>query len=438
MRVVQFSGRVADAMVRVAVGLALTASAALALDLRGSGVGETAEAATDPSDTAAKDEKRKPPADQAPVDTAATPGFAERVLREREILGTQFRGHLFVDGLPVGPDGVQIGQALELRRLRVTFKRSMAFRWEAVGSAELASGRVELKDLYVRRHFASLGTITFGNQNEPMGLDKLTSQLARPLLEPSMATALAPGRNFGIAVGNRYGNWQYQVGMFGAGTQQEGRRDLGSAFTGRLTHRTIEDDGSDVRHLGLSLSVRQLAGTESFRSVPEVGIGQEFLVDTGTIENADSTRRVALEYLETFGRWSVRSEVMRVRVARELGSDLEFGGSFVEAGWVAWGDGERYDDGKAVSSSAPVKSRAHWGDAWGRGNMLLTARLSRIDLSDNEIQGGTETNLSLGAAWALNERGQIAANLVRFIDLTGPNAQAEKSMALAVRVQYVW
>ena len=378
-----------------------------------------------------------PPADPAAAEAATEPGLAKRVLREREVLGTQFRGHLFVDGLPIGPDGAQIGKALELRRFRVSFARGMAFRWEAIGAAELASGRLELKDLYFRKHFDVLGTVTLGNQSEPMGLDELTSQLARPLLEPSMATALAPGRNFGIVVGNRYGNLHYQAGVFGAGTLQEGLRDLGTAFTGRLTHRTIDASG-EVRHLGFALGVRQLTGTESFRSVPEVGIDQEFLVDTGIIENAVSTRRGAIEYIETFGRWSIRAELMRTRVERDLGPDLRFGGGFVEAGWVAWGEGERYDDGKAMTSRAPLRTSAEWGDAWGRGNLTLTARLSRLDLSDDDIQGGSETNLSFGAAWDLGERTRIAANLVRFVELTGPNARAEDSLALAIRLQYAW
>jgi phosphate-selective porin len=129
---------------------------------------------------------------------------------------------------------------------------------------------------------------------------------------------------------------------------------------------------------------------------------------------------------------------MRVRVTRVDAPELQFGGAFIEGGWVVWGDGMRYDDGKAVSSNAPVDTRARWGDAQGRGNLTLTARLSRIDLSDDDIQGGTETNLSLGAAWDLNDRTRIAANIVRFVELTGPNAEAEQSMALAIRYQYAW
>jgi phosphate-selective porin OprO/OprP len=424
-------------MVCVIAGLACLAPAALA---QGGGAADPAGSpavAAGHAEAVADDGQAEATAAQAQADAATKRSLAERILREREVLGTRFRGHLFVDGLPISPDGAQIGKSLELRRLRLSFARSLAFRWEVVGTAELASGRAELRDLYVRRYFDRLGTITVGNQSEPMGLEELTSQLVRPLLEPSMPIALVPGRNFGIAMSNRYGDFHYQAGVFGAGTEQEGRRELGTAFTGRLTHRSIDAHG-DVRHFGISLSHRELEDTENFRSVPEVGIGQEFLVNTGTIENASRTRRLGIEYLESFGRWSVRSEITGVRVTRDAARQLQFGGVYVEAGWVVWGDGARYNDGTAVPSRAPVNSDAAWGNAWGRGNLTLSARLSRIDLSDADIVGGTQTNLTLGAAWDLSQRTRIAANLVHFVDLTGPNAQAEQSTALAIRYQYAW
>lgn len=46
--------------------------------------------------------------------------------------------------------------------------------------------------------------------------------------------------------------------------------------------------------------------------------------------------------------------------------------------------------------------------------------------------------MTLGLAWDLNQRSRLAANLVHFVELTGPNAQAEKSLALALRFQYAW
>lgn len=363
--------------------------------------------------------------------------FVERVLHEREILGTRFRGNLFIDGLPVSPDGVQIGSSLELRRARLGFSRELPLRWDLIGQVELSNGRMELKDLYLRRHFGRVGAVTVGNQSEPMGLGELTSPLSLPLLEPSMATALVPGRNFGITLGNRHHNFQYVAGAFGSGTQQEGRRDVGSAFTGRLTHRVIAGSG-EVRHLGFALSDRKLGGNEQFRSVPEVGVGQAQLVDTGSIEGARKTQRASFEYIQTFGRLSLLGELLRVRVSRDPGAQLRFGGAYIEATWMVWGEGPLYDDADAVLSRAPVTSKATWGDAWGRGNLAVTARLSRIDISDDDIQGGTETNVTLGLAWDLNQRSRLAANLVHFVELTGPNAQAEKSLALALRFQYAW
>ncbi len=361
---------------------------------------------------------------------------AERLLHQRTVLGMSFHGHVFIDGLPLTPEGLQVGQAIDVRRARVQFDRRLVRNWELRGSAELLSGAVELKDLYVRRRFARLGTFTIGNQSEPFGLDELTSALSLPLLEPSLPTAMVPGRNFGIVLGNRRGNFLYQIGVFGAGTEQEGRRDLGSAATGRLTHRILADDGA-VRHFGVAISARGL-DSEQLRSIPEVDVDHEHLVDTGEIADASRTRRIALEYLQTFGALTAQAEAMRTRVSRDPGPALAFGGAHVELGWTLWGAGPVYDDADAVFARAPVASPARWRDAWGRGNLVVSARLSRIDLTDQDITGGTETNLTLGATWDFSPRSRLAANIVRVVDLTGPRADADDSTAIAVRFQYAW
>ncbi len=382
-------------------------------------------------------ESREPAEAREPPEGPANPRLDERVLRERTVFGTMFRGHFFIDGLPLSPDGLQVGKAIELRRARLSFSRQLPLRWEVLGSAELSSGSFELRDLYVRRRFDPLGTFTVGNQSEPMGLDELTSALSQPLLEPGLPTALVPGRNFGIMVGNRYGDLHYQAGAFGSGTQQEGRRDVGSGLSARLTHRQRRDDDS-VRHLGVSISSRSIDGGERFRSVPEIGINQPFSVDTGSIDDADRTLRAGIEYLATFGRYALQAEWIAARVGRAGGQDLQFQGTYVEATWTAWGEGARYDDGDAVLTRAPVASRARWGDAWRRGNLALSARLSRIDLSDEDIEGGQQLNLTLGASWATNPRTRLAANLVHFIAVSGPSAEADGDTAIAVRYQYAF
>ncbi len=361
----------------------------------------------------------------------------ERVLKPREVLGTTIRGHIFIDGLPLSPDGLQIGKAAELRRARISFGRQLPLRWEVLGSAELASGRVELRDLFVRRGFASLGTFTIGNQSEPMGLDELTSALSQPFLEPSLPTALVPRRNFGVMLANRNGDLHYQAGVFGSGTEQEGRRDLGSAITARLTHRRLLADG-EVRHLGVALSSRNVNGREQFRSVPEIGIGQEFSVDTGGIDDTSRTLRAGAEYLATFSRVALQSEVLLVRVERDAATDLQFEGAYVQAAWTVWGDGARYDDGNAVLVRAPVADAVRRGEVFGRGNLAVSARLSSLDLSDDDIDGGRQVNLTLGATWDIGPRTRIAGNIVRVIDITGPNAQAKNTTALAVRFQYAF
>ncbi len=52
-------------------------------------------------------------------------------------------------------------------------------------------------------------TETVGDQGEPKGLGESITALPQPLLEPNPPTALVPGRNIRIMVGNRCDDFQY-------------------------------------------------------------------------------------------------------------------------------------------------------------------------------------------------------------------------------------
>lgn len=370
-------------------------------------------------------------------DSAQSP-LIERVLKPATVLGTTLRGHLFIDGLPLRSDSEEFGRNLELRRARVSFERNVLHGWSVRGSVELVSGRAELKDFYVRRTFERMGTFTIGNHTEPFGMDRITSPLTQPFLERSLPTALAPDRTFGVSLSQRAGPWLLQGGLFGSGTRQEGLRDLGSALTLRAVGRWETSDG-DLLHAGLAYSHRRTdVDALRFKTVPEIGLGTPILVDTGRIEGARDVDKLGLEFARTFGRTAVQAEPIAVRVTRSDASALSFQGASVQASWCVFGTPALYDDAAGVFTRAPVDAPAHWNDAWRRGNLILSARLSRIDLTDGNVRGGTETNLTLGATWDLNSHTRFAANAVHLLELTGPERAAEGSTSLAIRFQYAW
>lgn len=399
---------------------------------------DPAPAPKDASKVLGEQRQAEPARKQAPKPVHYVQAFTERILAPRRVLGLDFHGQVFVDALPLNPGEAGIDRNVELRRARILFERRMRGGWDLRGSAELVSGRAELKDLFVRHHFGRAGMITVGNQTEPMGLDELTSALDQPFMESSLPTALAPKRNFGVAASGRRGDFLYQGGLYAAGTKQDGDRDRGGALTGRVSRRLVDDHG-DVRHLGMALSHRKL-GSDGvrFRSIPEVGIDEPNLVDTGTIDDADAVGRVTLEYMRTWGRWTVQAEAYAVRLARDDAATASFGGGYLEGSWTLRGPKRLYKDDSGVFTRAPVDAPAHWGDWRGRGTVEASARLSRIDLSDEGIDGGTQTNFSLGLTWDIGPRTRLATNAVHFLRLTGPNAAAEGGTALALRFQYAW
>lgn len=379
-----------------------------------------------------------PPTRGGVASDAAQSPLIERVLKPAKVLGTTLRGHLFIDGLPLRSDSEEFGRNLELRRARLSFERNVLQGWSVRGSVELVSGRAELKDFYVRRSFERVGTLTIGNHTEPFGMDRIASPLSQPFLERSLPTALAPDKTFGVSLSRRTGHWLLQGGLFGSGTRQEGVRDLGSALTVRTTRRW-EVGGGDLLHVGLAYSHRRTdVDGLRFKTVPEIGLGTPILVDTGQIEGARDVDKLGLEFARTFGRAVLQAEPIVVRVTRTDAPALTFQGAAVQASWSVFGTPSLYDDVAGVFTRAPVDAPARWNEAWRRGNLSLSARLSRIDLTDRNVRGGTETNLTLGATWDLNSQMRLAANAVYLLDLTGRERAAEGSTSLAVRFQYAW
>ena len=63
-----------------------------------------------------------------------------------------------------------------------------------------------------------------------------------------------------------------------------------------------------------------------------------------------------------------------------------------------------------------------------------------MDLSDREVIGGQETNLSLGLNGYLNRHYRVMLNAVKVLDVDRPGSEfdGEDPLSLSVRFQWVW
>ncbi len=317
---------------------------------------------------------------------------------------------------------------IQLRRLRVGFDRHFD-AWTMRGYAEYKTGRLELEEFLLQRRWGD-GLVVLGNQTEPFGLERVSSISGTTQLERALPVALTQGLDVGALYARRDGGWYWALGLFAPGSRNDGVRNKGPALDGRFAWSDVGDD--DMRHFGAALSFRpQSSDSEvQFRSYPEVGLANVYLVDTGKFAGVDRSRRAGVEYAEVAGGWSWQAEAMAMRLSRIDGApDLAFHGAYAEISWFPW-EGRREYDAQQARFAVPA--------AVGHATWQFSARLSRVDLSSHDVDGGRETNLTLAANWYLTPRARLAANAVRVLQLDGGPFRGDThgDYAFVVRLQY--
>ena len=148
-----------------------------------------------------------------------------------------------------------------------------------------------------------------------------------------------------------------------------------------------------------------------FRSTPEAGLTTTYLVDSGTLKDADRIDRQGLEGLWIRGPWSVQGEYLRADTHFDDGKPAyRADGYYAFASWVLTGESRPYSDGN-VGNVVPSR-------AWGA--LELAARYSSVDLDNGSVLGGREHDWTLGLNWYLGKHLKFQANYIRaFSDRAG-------------------
>lgn len=340
------------------------------------------------------------------------------------ILGVGYNGFLQLDGASYADDAsAEFVDDVIVRRARFTFHRKVSQKWVVKGSAEVSQDDFEIKDIYGLYKGLSFGSIRIGSQKEPFSLQEMTSSRFTPLMERGLIVdALSPGRNVGVTVYSQRDKVTGQIGFFGGGFDQDDIQATGAALAGRITRHFINTD-QHIFHTGLSAAYRKLGTTPpQFRSRPESGVTNNYMVDTGDIENAEDVSRLGLEAAYVNGSLTLQGEYILGRVGREAGlSSLTFDGWYVHGSWFITGESRTYRVGTGtfgrVFPSAPFTFKGG-----GRGAWELAARVSRADLTDRDIIGGRETNISFGLNWHLREYVVVMANVIKVVDIDRPGS----------------
>jgi phosphate-selective porin OprO and OprP len=240
----------------------------------------------------------------------------------------------------------------------------------------------------------------FGDRVHRAGAVDLDDNRSLLFMEQAMPGSLALARRIGVGYGYAQGPWRFDLSAHGGDLRG---RLQGDGLAARIGFDPV-NSSEETRHLGLSVASESPDDeTARFRSRTELsGISAQRL-DTGGIDGVDRINRLGLEALWIKGSWLLKSEYINARLERSAASDLAVDGWYIDASWFPSGHKRGYKDGLLE------------GPALGDGEhaIELAARISRLDLDDSMVAGGSATNFTVGVNWYLNRNVRLMANYVQ-------------------------
>jgi len=335
----------------------------------------------------------------------------------------------------------------EIRRARIGVAGTIAGNWGLKVQYDFPSET--LKDAFISYKTEGGTEFKLGHFKEPFSMSELTSSKYQTFMErPTSVTAFVPSRNTGIGVYHAIGDRAtLSGGVFGDGIDSGGDGNDGSyAVTGRATVAPIQS-ARKVLHLGSAATYRKPDGTNTdrFRDRFETHVTDVRLVDTGIIEGIDSITKANFEIAAIYNRFSLQGEYLMSSIDRKsaMGGDLDFDGYYLLGSIFLTNDSRPYSIGGGnfgkvnPGSFSPVSPSKPIGRG-GLGAWELGFSYHDTDLSDRDIDGGTQTVFGIALNWypATNFRFQLNYNAVT--DHDGGNFPGAEPSVLQARGQIFW
>lgn len=351
-----------------------------------------------------------------------------------------FDGRLHYDAVQFDNDITQFQNANDVRRLRFGISGKIADDWRFKVERDIGGTSQGWKNVWGGYEGINHWSFRAGNMTAPVGMEQQMGSGDMPLMERSLASALSPGFLTGVQARYDRRGWTAALGYFINPLDQE-LGDAGSegrGLAGRVTYAPLREKGRVV-HLGASFQRRSIDLVRDpvanprdgfrLRARPGTGLTDTTLVDTGIILDVDLTDTVAVEAGALAGPVSFLVEGMQMNVRRGHGTgpDVDFDGWHATAAWVVTGETRRYSSGSGVFGG--VRPEHKWGA------IEVALRRDELNLIDQDILGGKETNNAYGVNWYLGRNFRLMYNHIEAETDPGKNGSRETVGIDEVRAQ---
>ncbi|MCC9608700.1 OprO/OprP family phosphate-selective porin [Blastopirellula sp. JC732] len=297
-----------------------------------------------------------------------------------------------------------------------------------------------IKDVYIGwDELPGNTTVLLGNQKRPLGLDHLNSSRYNIFMErPLVIEAFnEDARRLGLCAysysDDLVYNWRY--GIFNLENVSQSGAYIGDAFQGsgnaRLASSPWYDDSSDGRGWyhwaiagmvanpdGDALSNAPHSNQARFRTRPEARTSSRW-IDTRTIADCHWYEVLGVESMLNVGAWNFCGEYQANFLQRDNGrSDATFHGGYLQVGYFLTGEHMVLDRKSGTLDRVhPYENfflvpDCYGGCGGGWGAWQVAARISYLDLTDQDIQGGLETNATLGLNWFWTSHSKMQFNAI--------------------------
>ena len=341
-----------------------------------------------------------------------------------------FDNRVYLDGAVYFGDNKDIGNGVDIRRLRFAMKTILYGHWAGEIDFDFANYEVDIKDAFVRYLF-NKGQLKAGNFKEPFSMEETTTSRYVTLIERPMIDKLAPSRHLGISVRKFGMKYFAEGGIFFSEPRnplmqdqnKKNGQNSGYSLTGRVAYVPIRTKEMTL-HFGLAGSYRtpklvelgDPSGSFRYSTKAETSINRKKYIDTDFIENVNFSTLFGAEAAFAYKNFRVQGEYIRSDIKRDAalvpdGEDkAQVNGFYALGSWLIFNGDYYYNMGEAEFSQINFRHNK-------KGALEFALRYDFVDANSFKegenipfIPGGSSEGYTAGLTYYFNYNVKATVN----------------------------